>query len=71
MQRLNQYFAISLPEQPLNHLQLDSRAVQAGDVFIGLIGHQLDGRKFAAQAVAAGAAVVILESEDPQESGAN
>ncbi|KGQ25308.1 UDP-N-acetylmuramoylalanyl-D-glutamate--2,6-diaminopimelate ligase [Gallibacterium anatis CCM5995] len=67
MQRLNQYFAISLPEQPLNHLQLDSRAVQAGDVFIGLIGHQLDGRKFAAQAVAAGAAVVILESEDPQD----
>ncbi len=35
MQRLNQYFAISLPEQPLNHLQLDSRAVQAGDVLSG------------------------------------
>ncbi|MFC0309775.1 UDP-N-acetylmuramoyl-L-alanyl-D-glutamate--2,6-diaminopimelate ligase [Gallibacterium trehalosifermentans] len=67
MQRLSHYFDLALPEQPLHTMQLDSRAVTKGDVFIGLIGHQVDGRQFVPQAIAAGAAAIILESEDPQD----
>lgn len=67
MQRLSRYFNLTLPEQPLQEMQLDSRAVKKGDVFVGLIGHQIDGRKFVPQAIAAGAAAIILESEDVQD----
>lgn len=68
MQRLNHYFDLSLPEQPLQNMQLDSRLIKPGDVFVGLIGHQMDGRKFVAQAITAGAQAIILESEVPTDN---
>jgi len=50
------------------HLRLDSREVQAGDVFVAVAGHQTDGRAFIDQALAAGAAVVLCDAPGPQAS---
>ena len=44
-------------------LAVDSRAVKPGDVFFALAGAKLDGARFAAQAVAAGAAAVVIEEQ--------
>ncbi len=46
----------------VNELQLDSRRVQRGDVFVAIKGHQLDGGQFAEQALAQGASAVIADS---------
>ncbi len=43
-------------------VQLDSRAVGPGDLFIALPGEIHDGRQFIEQAVAAGAAAVVAEA---------
>lgn len=43
-------------------LCLDSRAVQPGDVFVAVKGHQVDGRAYIAQAIARGAAAVLYEA---------
>ena len=40
----------------------DSRLVQAGDLFVAMPGHRVDGRQFAADAVARGAAAVVHEA---------
>lgn len=45
----------------VTQVAIDSRAVQPGDVFLAYPGEQADGRKFIAQAVAAGAAAVLWE----------
>jgi len=39
----------------------DSRNVRAGDLFVGIRGEKFDGRMFASQALAAGAAGVMVE----------
>ena len=46
----------------------DSRRVQPGDVFFAWRGRQLDGHRFLADAVEAGAAVLVVE-EPPQDAG--
>lgn len=53
--------------QPLNRITLDSRKVQAGDLFIALKGHQTDGRQFIPQAIAQGATLVLSEAEHINE----
>lgn len=45
----------------LSGLQLDSRQLKRGDAFLAIRGAEHDGRDFCAQAVAAGAVVVIAE----------
>lgn len=45
------------------HLVIDSRQVRQGDTFAAYPGERLDGRKFIAQAVAAGANAVLWERE--------
>lgn len=57
-------FSLDAPALPLRQLTLDSRAVQPGDLFIALKGHQLDGRRFIPDAVARGAAAVLFEGGD-------
>ena len=47
----------------VKHLVADSRQVQQGDTFAAYPGERLDGRKFIAQAVAAGANAVLWERE--------
>ncbi|WP_192036602.1 UDP-N-acetylmuramoyl-L-alanyl-D-glutamate--2,6-diaminopimelate ligase [Halomonas sp. YLGW01] len=51
----------ALPAQPegARRLVLDSRRVQPGDVFIALPGVRVDGRAYIAQALDAGAALVL------------
>ncbi|PKO83689.1 MAG: UDP-N-acetylmuramoyl-L-alanyl-D-glutamate--2,6-diaminopimelate ligase [Betaproteobacteria bacterium HGW-Betaproteobacteria-11] len=43
-------------------LVADSRRVASGDVFLACPGHHVDGRSFIAEAVARGAAAVIMEA---------
>jgi UDP-N-acetylmuramoyl-L-alanyl-D-glutamate--2,6-diaminopimelate ligase len=47
-----------------NRLILDSRAVQAGDVFIALQGQQSHGLKFAEKALAQGAVFILAEAAE-------
>ena len=39
---------------------IDSRAIEPGDLFVGLVGEHVDGRRFAAQALADGAWGVLV-----------
>src|SRR5699024_4756662 len=47
----------------VQHWHVDSRAIQQGDGFIGLVGTALDGRQYVAQAIAAGAVVALVEAD--------
>ncbi|MEX2373115.1 MAG: Mur ligase family protein, partial [Dehalococcoidia bacterium] len=49
---------------------IDSREVRAGDLFVALPGERVDGHDFAAGAVEAGAAGVLLGRETPGVDGA-
>ncbi len=49
-------------------VQLDSRAVRAGDVFIALPGHQVDGRDFIRQVLGQADVLVVAELTDNEES---
>jgi UDP-N-acetylmuramoyl-tripeptide--D-alanyl-D-alanine ligase len=42
---------------------IDSRSIRAGDLFVGLRGERFDGDLYAAQAVAGGAAAVVVRAE--------
>ena len=52
---------------PLNNLQLDSRKVQPGDVFLAIPGVAQHGNAFIADALAQGAALVLTDSGDYAE----
>ncbi|ANS75116.1 UDP-N-acetylmuramoyl-L-alanyl-D-glutamate--2,6-diaminopimelate ligase [Paenibacillus yonginensis] len=47
------------------NIQIDSRKVVSGDLFICLPGHTVDGHDFAAQAEAKGAAALVVERHLP------
>lgn len=49
---------------PGAQLTADSRAISVGDVFFAYPGETVDGRRFIAQAIAAGAAAVVYEAGD-------
>lgn len=50
---------------PGSHLRLDSRAVQAGDVFLAYVGARSDGRDFIGQALERGAGAIVFDDVDP------
>ncbi|MGL6350715.1 MAG: UDP-N-acetylmuramoyl-L-alanyl-D-glutamate--2,6-diaminopimelate ligase [Aeromonas sp.] len=56
-------FGITVPALPLIDIQLDSRRVGPGSLFVAIRGHQVDGRRFIQQAVAQGAAAVVFETD--------
>ena len=59
----------SLPDIALREMTLDSRRVEAGDVFIALPGLAQDGRDFLGDALARGAAAVLAESANWGSAG--
>ncbi|OIP75280.1 MAG: UDP-N-acetylmuramoyl-L-alanyl-D-glutamate--2,6-diaminopimelate ligase [Oscillatoriales cyanobacterium CG2_30_44_21] len=52
-----------LASAEIKRLITDSRACQAGDLFIGMTGTQVDGGKFAPMAIAQGAIAVIISQQ--------
>ena len=56
--------SLQVPAIPLKHMQLDSRKVSDGDLFIAVIGHKIDGRYYIDNAIARGAAAIIAEADD-------
>lgn len=47
---------------PLGGISTDSRSLAAGDVFVALRGERFDGHDFLAQAVASGAAALVVDA---------
>ena len=54
---------VELQTATVSGLQLDSRKVTEGDLFIAVPGHSSDGRSYIEQALAAGAVAVIAEAD--------
>ncbi len=44
-------------------LRLDSRSVSAGDIFVGVAGEHVDGRRFVAEAAARGASGALIDAD--------
>ncbi|MGF1753240.1 UDP-N-acetylmuramoyl-L-alanyl-D-glutamate--2,6-diaminopimelate ligase [Vibrio makurazakiensis] len=53
----------------VTHLELDSRKVQQGDVFVAVIGHAVDGRTYIDKAIEQGAAAVVAQSCENKLNG--
>lgn len=64
LHELLRYVKEPLPEVRLNGLKLDSRKITAGDAFVAIPGHEVDGRNFISAAIAAGASVVLAHSDE-------
>lgn len=56
-------FGILASALTLTDIQLDSRRVGPGSLFVAIRGHQVDGRRFIEQAVAQGATAVVFEED--------
>ncbi|WP_163935559.1 UDP-N-acetylmuramoyl-L-alanyl-D-glutamate--2,6-diaminopimelate ligase [Paraferrimonas sp. SM1919] len=67
-QLLAPWFPYSGTEQ-FNNIHLDSRQLQAGDLFVAVAGHQVDGRQFINSAISAGAVAVIQETNQSNLHG--
>ncbi len=50
-------------------MTLDSRVAAAGDLFVAVVGHQADGRRYIPQAIAQGVAAIIAEAKDEATDG--
>ena len=57
---------LSLPRgsHPLGRVWTDTRSLQAGDLFVALVGEQFDGHNFLLQAVRSGASAVVISRAD-------
>lgn len=52
-------------DQPIRRINTDTRIIQAGDVFVALVGDNFDGHDFIPQAIAGGA-IAVVASRDIQ-----
>lgn len=52
----------SVPDVMLNHIQLDSRKVSEGDVFVAIAGTRQHGNSYISDALTQGAALVLTDS---------
>ncbi|MBS0848465.1 UDP-N-acetylmuramoyl-L-alanyl-D-glutamate--2,6-diaminopimelate ligase [Citrobacter sp. JGM124] len=59
----------NLPARVLREMTLDSRTAAAGDLFVAIVGHKADGRRYIPQAIAQGVAAVIAEAEGEAQDG--
>ncbi|TNV19224.1 UDP-N-acetylmuramoyl-L-alanyl-D-glutamate--2,6-diaminopimelate ligase [Buttiauxella sp. B2] len=59
----------ALPARALREMTLDSRVAASGDLFVALVGHQADGRRYIPQAIAQGVAAVVAEAEGEANDG--
>lgn len=57
------------PERALREMTLDSRVAASGDLFVAVLGHQADGRRYIPQAIAQGVAAIIAEAKDEATDG--
>ncbi|MCK6264812.1 UDP-N-acetylmuramoyl-L-alanyl-D-glutamate--2,6-diaminopimelate ligase [Vibrio sp. ZSDE26] len=58
-----------IEQQPVTHLELDSRKVTAGDTFVAVKGHQVDGRQYIEAAIKQGASSVIAQACEQHAHG--
>lgn len=58
-----------LPARALRDMTLDSRVAAAGDLFVAVVGHQADGRRFIPQAIAQGVAAIVAEAKGEATDG--
>lgn len=56
------------PSRALREMTLDSRVAAAGDLFVAVVGHQADGRRYIPQAIAQGVAAIIAEAKAKDEA---
>ncbi|GAA5218906.1 UDP-N-acetylmuramoyl-L-alanyl-D-glutamate--2,6-diaminopimelate ligase [Corallincola platygyrae] len=56
-------FPVELPALALAQMHLDSRRIKPGDLFVAIQGHEIDGRRFISQAIAAGAAAILSHGD--------
>lgn len=54
-----------IPDQRVRGLQLDSRKIRSGDLFVALNGHHRHGLEYAEEAVARGCAAILYEPRRP------
>ncbi len=66
---LAQFAITTAPPITFKDLSLNSRDITAGDVFVAIRGHQVDGRAYIDSALAAGAVAVICEADDEKSHG--
>nr|WP_201279400.1 UDP-N-acetylmuramoyl-L-alanyl-D-glutamate--2,6-diaminopimelate ligase [Cedecea colo] len=57
------------PERALREMTLDSRVAASGDLFVAVVGHQADGRRYIPQAIAQGVAAVVAEAQGQASDG--
>jgi UDP-N-acetylmuramoyl-L-alanyl-D-glutamate--2,6-diaminopimelate ligase len=50
-------------ERSIQSIEIDSRAVRPGSLFVGLRGEHVDGNQFVAQAIAGGASAVVVSND--------
>ncbi|MCY4044501.1 MAG: UDP-N-acetylmuramoyl-L-alanyl-D-glutamate--2,6-diaminopimelate ligase [Cellvibrionales bacterium] len=64
LELFNPFPEAMLPEEnpEVSGIQLDSRAIKPGDVFVALTGSQRDGRKYISSAVDAGALAILVDT---------
>lgn len=64
LDRLLAGFNISAPAIPLCDMQLDTRLLKQGSLFLALKGHAVDGRLFMQQAEQSGAVAILFDNGD-------
>lgn len=55
--------------EQFNELTIDSRKVEAGDIFVAIPGHQVDGSRFVEQALQSGAIAALIHTDDAERHG--
>ncbi|MGL9759916.1 MAG: UDP-N-acetylmuramoyl-L-alanyl-D-glutamate--2,6-diaminopimelate ligase [Symbiopectobacterium sp.] len=58
-----------VPPRQLRKMTLDSRVAAAGDLFVAVVGHSVDGRRYIPQAIAQGVAAMIVEADGKAADG--